>query len=57
MKKMVLIGLAMTVIGSLTSSLAAQSSPYDKYLTVADVQNAGRLSGVKCVPCDPSQGA
>jgi hypothetical protein len=54
MKKIILIGLAMATIGCLNSSLGAQTSPYDKYLTVADLEAAGKLTGVKIVPYNPS---
>jgi len=57
MKKIVIIGLTLTMICWLPTLSGAQSSPYDKYLTISDVQDAGKLTGVKIVPYNPSKGA
>jgi hypothetical protein len=57
MKKIVIIGLISAMICSLPAFSGAQSSPYDKYLTISDIQDAGKLTGVKIVPYDPSKGA
>lgn len=41
----------------LISGSFAQSTKYDKYLTVADIQKVTGLTGIKQVPRDPKKGA
>jgi hypothetical protein len=56
MKRYALVVAALTLLGA-AAVLSAQTSPYDKYLTAADIEKAGNLSGLKTVPYDPSKGA
>lgn len=56
MKRFGLLGLALVLLSGLAVA-GAQSSPYDKYLTIEDIQNVGKLTGLKTVPYDPSKGA
>ncbi len=50
----VLVVLALVCV---VPTVRGQASPYEQYLTVADVEKAGSLSGIKLVPYDPSKGA
>jgi hypothetical protein len=49
--------LALLFVFSLVSNLQAQGNPYDKYLTVADIQKVTGLTGIKQVPREPRKGA
>lgn len=56
MGKLTLIALSLALLsGGL--ALIAQTEIYDKYLTAADVEKAGGLSGIEKIPYDPSKGA
>jgi hypothetical protein len=50
MKKIVIIGLISAMICSLPAFSGAQSSPYDKYLTISDVQDAGKMMSFTSAP-------
>lgn len=56
MKRAAALLLALILLGGV-SALRAQSNPNDKYLSTADVEKAGKLTGIKNVPYDPSKGA
>jgi hypothetical protein len=57
MKKNLILGIAIILFSSSIPSLRGQSNPYDKYLTVADIEKVTGLSGVKPVPREPRKGA
>jgi hypothetical protein len=56
MKKRALVVVALALLGA-AAVLSAQTRPYDKYLTTADIEKASGLKGLKPVPYDPSKGA
>ncbi|MGD0783335.1 MAG: hypothetical protein ABSA30_10810 [Candidatus Aminicenantales bacterium] len=57
MKKIILIGLAAAALLGPVVVPAALNGPYDKLLTIADVQAVGKMTGLKLIPYDPSKGA
>jgi hypothetical protein len=57
MKNVGLISLSLVIILGGVALLDAETNPYDKYLTLTDVQTAGKLTGIKSVPRDPNKGA
>ena len=56
-KKIGMLSLAILLGLSLVPNLKAQGSPYDQYLTIADIEKATGLTGVKRVPREPRKGA
>jgi hypothetical protein len=58
MKKRLSLVLVAAIIFVLAApGLRAQSTPYDKYLTSADIEKAVGMTGVKSVPREPRKGA
>jgi len=57
MKKTLVLGMAIILALASIPSLRGQANPYDKYLTVADIEKVTGLSGVKPVPREPRKGA
>jgi hypothetical protein len=57
MKKTLTLSLALILFLTSMPNLCGQINPYDKYLTVADIEKATGLSGVKPVPREPQKGA
>ncbi len=55
MRAAVVAGLVASVL--VPGGLLRAQSPYDKLLTIADVEQATGLKGVQTTPRDPSQGA
>jgi hypothetical protein len=56
MKKLTLVTLVLVVVFG-ASAVIAQTELYDKYLTAADIEKAGGLTGIKKIPYNPSKGA
>jgi hypothetical protein len=56
-KRIWVSGLVIFFLLSFIPNLLAQGNPYDKYLTVADIQKVMGLTGVKQVPREPRKGA
>lgn len=57
MKKTLIFGIATIFFLSSIPNLRGQTNPYDKYLTVADIEKVSGLSGLKQVPREPRKGA
>lgn len=57
MRKALLALVVAIVLLSAALSVFAAAGPYDRYLSVVDVQRLTGLQGVKQVPRDPSKGA
>ena len=56
-KRLTLMCLVAAIIVSTAPCLQAQGNPYDKYLTVADIEKATGMTGIKQVPREPRKGA
>ena len=56
-KGLSLMSVVVTLFAFLTPSLRAQNTAYDKYLTVADLEKATGMTGLKQVPREPRKGA
>jgi len=58
MKRVLSLALLAAVIFVYAApGVLAQGTPYDKYLTAADIEKATGLTGVKLVPREPRKGA
>jgi len=58
MKRVLSLALLAAVIFVYAApGVLAQGTPYDKYLTTADIEKATGLTGVKLVPREPRKGA
>lgn len=57
MKRIALTSFTLFFCLFLIPGSFAQSTEYDKYLTVADIQKVTGLTGIKQVPRDPKKGA
>jgi hypothetical protein len=57
MKKTILGFLVVIMLLAVCIPVLAETSIYGKYLTIADVEKAGDIKGIKLVPHDPKKGA
>lgn len=57
MKRLTLLLLAVFLLFNLATAFTTAAGPYDKYLTVADVEKVSGLTGIKIVPKNPAKGA
>jgi len=57
MKKTLTLTILLILLLTSIPNLRGQTNPYDKYLTVADIEKVTGLAGVKQVPREPRKGA